>query len=82
MSDKKTTIENGKYEVVGYFGCWCRSFENKVNTGDVRFIGGKLMYAYSVYKKIFKANEINWCAIQIGNTRFGMEDIRNWIQSL
>ena len=80
--DKKITIHNGKYEVIGYFGCWCKSYENGITEGQTRYIGGKLMYAYSIYRKKLKRDEINWCAVELGNTRFSMEDIRLWALTL
>ena len=81
---KEIYIEDGRYKVVGLFGCWVESYENNIKFGDIRLIGNKLMSAYSVRKSklFFKKDRVAWCAVELGNTKFSMEDIRNWVNSL
>ncbi len=80
MGNKKVYLDD-KYEVVGLFGCWLKSYENGVEHGHVRYIGNKLMYACYVYKKRFRKNEISWVAIEM-EEKYCMEDIRAWVARL
>lgn len=75
----KKIILDDKYEVVGLAGAWCTSKEDRhVEVGDVRYIGRKLMYAYTVeYKMMYF--KVNWSAVE-NSTDY--EEIRKWIASL
>lgn len=82
----KVIILNGKYKVVGLLGCWVQSKETvTVNEGDVRFIGGMLMYAYRVERASFfnftdGRDTVNWVTAKEKHNN--MESIREWIAKL
>lgn len=63
LMDSKKIILNNKYELGCGLGSWAKSFENDVKSGDVRFIGGVLMYAYTVYPRKWSKNEVNWTPV-------------------
>jgi hypothetical protein len=56
----KVILLDGKYTLGRGIGSWARSHERGVKCGDVRFIGGVLMYAYKVYKTMWFVPEIHW----------------------
>lgn len=78
----ETEIYWDKYKVGGTFGCWLKRNERGVRIGDVRFLAGKIMYAYNVWPRgLFRAPEVNWCAVEDGK-KYSMDDIRAWIKTL
>lgn len=82
----KKIILDDRYKVVGYLGCWVQSKETvTVNVGDVRYIGGLLMYAYTVHRASFfnlidGRDTVNW--VVADEKRNTMESIREWVDSL
>jgi hypothetical protein len=74
----KEIILDKKYFLGMGLGSWAKSFENGVKKGDVRLIGGKLMYAYTVYFNKWSANEVNWCPVE----KSEFSDLRAWIKEL
>lgn len=63
---KKVTLTEGEttYTLGGGMGSWAKSFEKCVKVGEVRYIGGMLMYAYSIYPNwVFSPDEVNWCPV-------------------
>jgi hypothetical protein len=75
----KKVILNEKYELGAGLGCWAKSREYvTIQPGDVRFIGGMLMYAYSV-KYCLITCEVNWTPI---DHRQNFEDLRNWMNRI
>ena len=80
---KKIILDN-KYELGGGMGSWAKSYEYDVKLGDVRVIGGKLMYAYSIYNRYFVfiilTPKINWCPVD-ETLKFDV-DMKKWIASL
>lgn len=82
----KKIILDDRYKVVGLLGCWVQSKETAtINEGDVRFIAGVLMYAYSVHRASFfnfmdGRDTVNWVVVdqQFNN----MESIRQWMLQL
>lgn len=83
---KKVTIENGRYEIGGGMGCWAKSMETTtINKGDVRLIGGVLMYAYRIRVASFwnfkeGRDEVWWTPVdeEFNNS----QNLRNWVNNL
>lgn len=69
-------IDKTRYYFNGTYGAWCKTYENSVKVGDVRFIGNIFLYAYKVYPAIsyFGKKEIWWC----GAKPTEMTGIREW----
>lgn len=81
MSDIETKITWREYEVGDGIGCWLRSPE-VVPLGTVRFLAGKLMYAYLTYPRT------NWWFGQTTGTWWtptennSYEEMRKWKATL
>ncbi len=79
---KKVILDN-KYELGGGLGSWAKSRESvTINKGDVRVIGGILMYAYSIYRTnsfSIIGDEVNWCPV---DTKLGFDDLRDWVKNV
>ena len=80
-------IENGKYEIGDGLGCWAKSSEVvTVTEGDVRLIGGILMFAYHVerspwYKITGDCRDVvNWTPVD--NTFNTYENLRSWKRAI
>jgi hypothetical protein len=73
---KKVTW-NDKYVLGGGLGSWAKSFENRVEEGDVRLIDGVLMYAYTVYRRSFGPDEVNWSPVDGKFNTF--ENLKKWL---
>jgi len=72
-------VRLGEYELGAGIGSWAMSREYGIKKGDVRFIGGVLMYAYSIYRRgVFKPLEVNWTPVDDKyNTN---ENLREWLR--
>mgnify|MGYP001577974232 CR=1 FL=1 len=66
---KQITLTEGKvnYILGGGIGSWAKSIEKNVKVGEVRFIGGMLMYACAIYLRGFWniTQEVNWCPVDM-----------------
>lgn len=77
---KKTLIcDDIRYEVEGSLGAVLVSHENGVKQGDVRFIGGRLLYAYMIHGSPIRKNRISWALTDSSN---GYADIREYVNKL
>lgn len=80
MMSKKVTLDNDKYILGGGMESWAKSYESQpVQKGDVRLIGGILMYAYTTHIGWFTI-EINWCPVDEKFNTF--DNLRNWMNNL
>lgn len=79
-------ILDDKYELGGGMGSWAKSKETvTVTKGDVRTIGGILMYAYTVYSVPWYKftgdcrHVVNWCPVDelLNNP----ENLRKWMRT-
>lgn len=63
FDSRKITLGE-KYVLGGGFGSWAKSIERGARVGDVRMIGGVLMYAYSIHSRgPFRKKEVNWVPV-------------------
>lgn len=70
----------GKYTLGGGMGSWAKSYERGVEKGEVRVIGGVLMYAYSIYFRGLLPKEINW--VPVDDKSNSWEQMSKWITNL
>jgi hypothetical protein len=75
-----TYTQGGKeYKVCGMLGCIVQSREEKyIDQGDVRLIGGMLMYAYQI-KYGMISHTVSWAAV---DDKINYPEIRAWIEKL
>lgn len=52
-----------EYTLGDGIGSWAKSKEYNVKRGDVRMIGNRLMYVYTVYTKIWSKHTVNWVPV-------------------
>lgn len=82
----KKVILDDKYELGGGLGSWAKSLETiTVTKGDVRLIGGLLMYAYTIVPASFfnfkeGRDVVNWVPIDYEFNTF--DNLHKWINSL
>lgn len=63
MRKYRLTIEDGRYEMGGGYGCWALSRDKNVARGDVRVIAGVLMKVYTIRKRRFTAPYVRWIPV-------------------
>lgn len=62
----KVLKKYGKYTWRGWLGAVLVSFENGVKEGDVRKVGGRLVYVFSVEKRKVLPNIVKWSLVEGG----------------
>jgi hypothetical protein len=77
---RKEVILNQTYILGGGMGSWAKSRERGVKRGDARVIGGILMFAYSIYPKLFSPDEVNWTPVEESKNTPQM--LREWMNKL
>lgn len=81
---KKIMLDD-KYELGGGLGSWAKSREAAtINIGDVRVIGGILMYAYIIKEASpfnFKEGRDEVCWTPVDN-KLGFDDLREWVKNV
>lgn len=74
----KRVILDDKYELGGGIGAWAKSHENGVLKGEVRVIGGELMFAWVVHFRKYSKNEVWWVPVDKSRS-YDNAQLRLWM---